>query len=96
MMGHGTGALLIAAAAGYWVFERASTRKDPAKRIGQWVGGVIMAVSLIGVACQVWCVVGGASGMCKFGKDGKMISCPLSSSPSSQTMSPVTPESGRR
>ena len=96
MMGHGAAGLLIAAATGYWVFERASSRKEPVKRIGQWVGGAIMVVSLIGVACRVWSVVACTTGLCPFGKSGKTISCPFSPSSSSQRMSPVTPEPGRR
>ncbi|GEM_PF-3171130 len=95
-MEHGAAGLLFAAAAGYWVFERASTRKRSVMRVGQWVGGAIMVVSLVGVACRVWYMTGGAGGMCHFGKGGKMLSCPFPPSSSSQGMSPVTPESARR
>lgn len=95
MMGHSAAGLLIAAAAGYWVFERASSRKEPVKRIGQWVGAAIMVVSLIGVACRVWCVTTG-SGPCLTGKSGQKMFCPWSPSSSSPAVSPVTPEAGRR
>ena len=53
-MGHGVGILLLAAVGGYWVMERAQTHKAPLKKFGQFLGGLIIAVSLIGVACRVW------------------------------------------
>ena len=53
-MGHGVGMLLLAAIGGYWVIERAQTHKAPLKKFGQFLGGLIIAVSLIGVACRVW------------------------------------------
>ena len=90
----GTAGLLIAAAAGYWVFERASTRKRSVMRIGQWVGGAIMVVSLLGVACRVWYRVCGATG---WDPAHKMMYCPfMPGSPnSSGTTSPVSSERGK-
>ena len=65
-MGHGTASLLFAAAAGYWVLERASAQKKNLKTIGQIVGAAIIVVSFVGVACKVYtiskCVKAGSYG----------------------------------
>ena len=65
-MGHGAALLLFAAAAGYWVLERASTQKKNLKTIGQIVGATIIVVSFMGIACKVYylskCVKGGYGG----------------------------------
>ncbi len=49
----GAGLLLISAAVGYFVLERAEKHKGGLKRTGQLLGWVIMLVSLVGVACRV-------------------------------------------
>ena len=54
MMSHGAALLLLSAAAGYWVLERASTQKKDLKTIGQIVGTLIIVISLLGVACKVY------------------------------------------
>ena len=69
-MSYGVGPLLIAAVAGYWVLERAETHKGRLKKLGQFLGGLILVVSLIGVACRVWCLIAGV-GYCPMGKTGK-------------------------
>ena len=56
MVGHGSGLLLLTAVAGYWVLERAETHKGDLRRAGKLLGWLIIAVSLIGVACNVWCL----------------------------------------
>jgi len=70
MVGHSASLLLISAVAGYWVLERASMHKGNLKSIGQFLGGVIILVSLLGVACKVWyavgCQLGKAGGYCPF------------------------------
>lgn len=75
MMGTGTAALLVSAAAGYWVLERAQTHtKGALKRVGQFVGWAIILSSFF---CLVWCAqcaaqwrggYGGKSMWCPFGK----------------------------
>jgi len=65
-MAHGTAFLLLSAAVGYWVLERASTQKKDLKTIGQIVGAIIIVVSFAGVACKVYTV----------SKWGKAIYCP--------------------
>ena len=57
MGGDGIGVLLLSTVGGYWVLERASSHKGRLRQAGQIIGGVIVAVSLIGVACRVWCLV---------------------------------------
>ena len=70
MYGHGLVGLLLAAVAGYWVLERASERKGQLKQVGFFVGSLIIVVSILGVACSIWCMASGNAGMCPFG--GKM------------------------
>jgi len=61
-MAYGAGMLLISAAVGYFVLERAEKRKGVLKRVGQLLGWLIIIVSLVGVACRTWCVSTGAKG----------------------------------
>ncbi len=58
MGGHSVGLLLLATAGGYWVLERSSTQKKGLRRVGQWLGGVIVVVSLIGVVCHIMAAAG--------------------------------------
>jgi hypothetical protein len=71
-MSYGVGALLIAAVGGYWVLERAARQKGNLKKVGQVLGAVIILVSLIGVACKVWCIT-----TCPTGAMGKGRWCPM-------------------
>jgi hypothetical protein len=81
-MVYGTGLLLLAAVGGYWVLERAASHKGNLKRVGQILGAVIIIVSLIGVACKVWCAA-----TCPPGSMGKGGWCPFTSkAPASSTM----------
>ena len=56
--------LLITAAVGYWVLERAEHAKGRVRSIGRIVAAVILILSAVGVACKVyaysqgWCPVG--------------------------------------
>ena len=64
-MSFGTGGLLIAAAAGYLVLERAETHKGNLRRVGRWVGWIIMLVSFGGVICIIQrCAKGPMRGYC--------------------------------
>lgn len=69
----GTGLLLIAAIGGYWVLERSATHKGGLRRVGQWLGGLVIVASLVGVVCKIWC----ASAMCPAGT-AKRSWCPWS------------------
>lgn len=69
MIGYGgTAFLLLSAAVGYWVLERASTQKKNLKLVGQIVGTLIIVASFVGVACKT----------CYFMKVGKGLPCPFS------------------
>lgn len=57
----GTGVLLVAAAAGYWVVLQAEGRKRGLRRLGRWLGGAVIAISLLGTLCQLACCVTGKS-----------------------------------
>ena len=62
--------VLIAAAAGYWVLERAEHEKGRVRTIGRIVAAVILLVSATGVACKVYAY---SRGWCPSGKLG----CPM-------------------
>ena len=75
-MTHGIVGLMAAAIGGYWVLERASTHKRRLRQVGQLVGGLIIVVSLGGVACSLWCLATGKAGYGRMGKKGY---CPFMS-----------------
>jgi len=54
MLYGGVGFLLLTAAAGYWVLERASKHKGELQKVGYFLGSIILVVSLLGVTCQIW------------------------------------------
>jgi len=54
MIGGGVALLLLSAAVGYWVLERANDQKKELKTVGQVVGYLIIVLSFIGVACKVY------------------------------------------
>lgn len=66
MMGHGLAGLLIAVAVGYWVLERASGQKGQLRKVGLFLGSVIIVGSILGALCTALCM----SGTCPMG--GKM------------------------
>ena len=80
MMGsHGSvPALLVTAAVGYWVLTLAAKEKAGTKKLGHLVGLIIIAVSLMGVACKLYFQMNG--GNCPpgkmWGKKGGMY-CPM-------------------
>ena len=76
MMQGGAGTLLLGAVGGYWVLERAARQKGNLKKVGQLLGAAIIIISLVGVACKVWCDITCSSGA--MGKGGGW--CPFSSS----------------
>jgi hypothetical protein len=45
---------LIAASAGYWVLTHASKERGRVKRLGQWLGMIIIVVSLCGAAFKLY------------------------------------------
>ena len=77
MMHDGATGLLIAVAVGYWVLERADTHKKGMRQLGRLIGFGIILVSVIGIACKVWCVAGGACAKGSWGMRGSY--CPFSS-----------------
>lgn len=75
-MMHGMGVMLLAAVAGYWVLERASTHKGNLKRVGQVLGIAIILLGLLGYACALGCggkkFGGMRGGFCPFTKPASM------------------------
>ena len=63
---HGAAGLLLAAAAGYWVLERAETHKKSLRRAGRFIGWVIILTGLLGGVCGLLCP-GGKAGYWKRG-----------------------------
>ena len=54
MLLHGIGGLLVAAAAGYWVLTASQRERGRVKQLGQWLGLVIVVVSVAGAACKLY------------------------------------------
>lgn len=81
----GTGTLLLAASAGYWVVLQAEGRKRGLRRLGRWLGGAVIVISLIGVFCQL---AYGAAGACPW--SGKK-TCLFQGSRASALSSPALP-----
>ena len=71
---HGAEGLLISAAAGYWVLERADKHKGAMRRIGYLVGTLIVVSSIIGFAYTVSCKT---SGWGPYGMMKKNTYCPM-------------------
>ncbi len=74
MLVHGISGLLIAAAAGYWVLTISQKERGRIKQLGQWLGLVIVLLSVAGAACKLYytltCQITGAcpAGLkCPFG-----------------------------
>ncbi len=80
------GTLLLAAAAGYWVLLQAKSEKKNLKRAGQYIGWIIIVISLVGMTCKVWTVALCRTGLCP------MKSCPTHPAPGDK-MCPFTSKS---
>lgn len=75
---HGVVGLLLSSAVGYWVFERASDRKGEVRRVGRLLGGAIIVLSLVGIACAAWHMSSGKMGYSLGGHwKAKAGMCPL-------------------
>jgi len=61
MLGHGVGTLLIAAAAGYWVLIQANGQRGRLKKLGQYLGLIIIAAGVAGAACKIYYLSTGKS-----------------------------------
>lgn len=71
MIGHGMTGLMISAAVGYWVLTQAEREKNRVRKLGQYLGFVIILISVFGVACKVYygvkaCQMMGGGMMCPF------------------------------
>lgn len=64
------GLLLIAMGFGYKVYAEASREKGGLRSIGQWVGAIMMAVSLVASATMIYAYTSGKYGECPFEKFG--------------------------
>lgn len=71
--------LLLSAAAGYWVLERAEHQKGRIRTIGRIVAGLILVLSLGGVLCKVTACMQGRGSFCAKGMGGGVKhTCPIS------------------
>ena len=66
---------LVIIAVGYWVLTMAANQKGRLKKLGNWLGGLIIVVSLAGLICSA---VFRAKKYCKYSKDG---SCSIAACP---------------
>jgi len=86
VMLHGVGVLLLTAAAGYWVLERAMAHKGQMKQVGLFLGGLLIVASLVAAAAQVWSL--GAGCKSPGGMMGKKAGwCPMMSMPEQEPVS---------
>ena len=65
------GLLLIAMGVGYKVYADAAKEKGNLRSLGQWVGAIIMATSLVTSALLIYTYSSGKGGICPFQKWGK-------------------------
>ena len=80
MMMHGISVLLVTSAVGYWVLTHSQKEKGNIKRLGQWLGLAIIALSVAGAACRIYCAVSGSS-CSMMGGMGKGGACPFTGKP---------------
>ena len=76
MMGpvhHSAVELLVGTVAGYWLLERAESHKGDLKKLGRFLGWLLIVASLVGMICRVWSM----SGACPVGAMGKGRACPF-------------------
>lgn len=72
MMGHGMSILLITSAVGYWTLTSAGREKGRVRTLGQYLGLLIIVLSLAATACKAYytvkaCQASGSYGMmCPF------------------------------
>ncbi len=72
MMEHGISVLLVTSAVGYWTLTAAGKEKGRVKTLGQYLGLLIIVLSLASAACKVAYAVkacqmgGGMYGKCPF------------------------------
>jgi hypothetical protein len=57
MMGHGISVLLVTSAVGYWTLIAAGKEKGRVKTLGQYLGLLIIVLSLASAACKVYYTV---------------------------------------
>ena len=57
MMGHGISVLLVTSAVGYWTLTAAGKEKGRVKTLGQYLGLLIIVLSLFGAASKIYCAV---------------------------------------
>ena len=73
MMGHGMSMLLITSAVGYWVLTQSQKEKNNIKKVGQLLGIAVIALSVLGAACKVYCL----AQLCKSDQCPMGVSCPF-------------------
>ena len=61
MMGHGISVLLITSAVGYWTLTSAGREKGRVKTLGQYLGFLIIVLSVAGAACKLYCAFSGTA-----------------------------------
>ena len=72
-MHHSAVELLLGGVAGYWVLERAEAHKGDLKKLGRFLGWLIIVASFVGIVCRAWSL----SSACPIGAMGKGRACPF-------------------
>ena len=80
MIGHGISVLLVTSAVGYWTLTAAGKEKGRVKALGQYLGFLIIVVSLLGATCRAYYAVKACrAGEMGGGMYGKR--CPITGQP---------------
>ncbi len=79
MIGHGMSMLLITSAVGYWTLTSAGKEKGRIKTLGQYLGLLIIVLSLASGACKTYYAVKACQGGTGGGMYGN--NCPFTGKP---------------
>lgn len=80
MMGHGMSVLLVTSAVGYWTLTSAGREKGRVKTLGQYLGLLIIVLSLAAGACRAYYMVKACQAG-KMGGYGAAKNCPFTGAP---------------
>ena len=96
-MGHGMSVLLVTSAVGYWTLTSAGKEKGRVKLLGQYLGLLIIVLSLASGACKMYCAMracqashGGYFGGkgCPWSKKMSGMTCPREQAPAEEYPEP--------
>jgi hypothetical protein len=69
--------LILGLAAGYGVLVLANRQERPLDKLGRYVGGAVLLLSVLGLICAAVCKISHMTGRCN--TPGAVMQCPFSS-----------------